>query len=111
MRYKPDHKRIKIKYNPKPTAREKAYHLSVMSLPCMGCCVTPAGVAHHPLMRSPLQRWRRDHEFVVPVCHDCHVDIHTFYGNERIWADAMGATLPMVYAEELREKAISEGGL
>lgn len=110
MGYSPDHKRMKPK-TVKPTAKEKRYHLWVMELPCMGCGIQPAGVAHHPLMESPLQRSRRDHEFVVPVCHDCHTDIHTFFGNEQRWASSFEVILPVRYAEELRLEAIAEGRL
>ncbi len=104
-------RRIKPKRNIKPTAKEKRYHLQVMDLPCMGCGSEPAGVAHHPLMESPLQRWRRDHEFVVPVCHDCHAQIHDNFGDEVEWSRAMMCDLPVRFAEFLRLEAICRGDL
>ena len=101
--------RIKEKYNPKPNAKEKRHHLAVMEMPCMGCDAEPAGVAHHPLMESPLQRWRRDHEFVVPVCHRCHSVIHDDYGDEVEWSQMAMVQLPVRYAEFLRLESICAG--
>ena len=101
--------RVKDKYNPIPNAKERRHHIRVMALPCMGCKAEPAGVAHHPLMQSPLQRWRRDHEFAVPVCDTCHRDIHDVFGNEIEWADKRACELPVRYAEFLRLEAIAEG--
>lgn len=103
--------RNKPKYQPNPNAAEKRHHLAVMELPCMGCGSEPSGVAHHPLMESPLQRWRRDHEFVVPVCHTCHAEIHDSYGDEAEWARASKCDLPVRYAEYLRLEAICRGDL
>lgn len=69
--------RIKPKYNPDPTAREKAYHLWLMdAYPCVCGCGAVSGVVHHPLTRHPEQRWRRDHEFVVPMHGFCHMRLH-----------------------------------
>jgi hypothetical protein len=76
--------RIKPKYNPVPTAKEKAHHLRVMEIPCIGCGGY-AGNAHHVLEESPHKRWKRDHRIVVPVCHDCHTQIHHIHGSERKW--------------------------
>ena len=68
--------RTKERYNPIPTAREKAYHLWLMVMfPCAACCGT-ATCVHHPLKRHPDQRWRRDHEYVVALCDGCHRAIH-----------------------------------
>ncbi len=103
--------RIKPKRNVKPNAKEKAYHLTVMELPCMGCGSQQGVVAHHPLTESPLQRWRRDHEFVVPACCDCHSDIHDKFGDEEAWAEIMECELPVRYAEKLRLDAKAEGRL
>ena len=83
-------------------ASQRRHHIRVMELPCMGCGAEPAGVAHHPLMESPLQTGRRDHEFVVPVCHHCHTDIHDHFGDEMDWAAQRGCDLPVRYAEFLR---------
>jgi hypothetical protein len=33
-------------------------------------------VVHHPLERHPEQRWRRDHEYVVPMRAECHMELH-----------------------------------
>lgn len=70
-------KRIKEKYNAVPNARERAYHLWLIdTFPCICGCGAPSGVVHHPLTRHPAQRWRRDHEFVVPMDGHCHMALH-----------------------------------
>jgi len=77
------------KYNPTPTARERRFHLWLMdAYPCACGCGRPATEVHHPLERHPEQRWRRDHEFVVPMWWECHREVHrqgsdTFAG--RAW--------------------------
>lgn len=71
------HTRIKPKYNANPTPREKAYHAWLMEEFACGCgCERESTVVHHPLKRHPDQRWRRDHEFVVPMFWQCHMDLH-----------------------------------
>lgn len=68
--------RLKPHYNAKPTARERAYHIWLMeTYPCIHCGAM-ATVVHHPLTRHPAQRWRRDHEYVVTMCAQCHMDLH-----------------------------------
>ena len=85
MGYCPPHKRVKERYNPTPTAREKAYHLWLMeTFPCICGCGGAATVVHHPLTRHPAQRWRRDHEYVVPMSADCHRGLHDV-GDEQKW--------------------------
>lgn len=75
--------RIKPKYNATPTAREKAYHLWLIdTFDCACGCGAVSGVVHHPLTRHPDQRWRRDHEFVVPMHGFCHMRLHQ-NGNEQ----------------------------
>lgn len=77
--------RIKPKYNATPTAREKAYHLWLIdAFDCACGCGAVSGVVHHPLTRHPDQRWRRDHEFVVPMHGFCHMRLHQC-GNEQKW--------------------------
>lgn len=78
--------RIKAKYNAEPTAREKSYHLWLMDcFPCICGCGAPATCVHHPLTRHPAQRWRRDHEYVVPMNGMCHMNLHAI-GDEAKWA-------------------------
>ena len=97
--------------NAKPTAKQKAYHIWLMdNHDCMACGAY-ANHVHHPLMESPLQNGRRDHEFVVPICHYCHTDIHDKYGNEIEWTEAKGCELPVRVAEFHRLEAIAEGRL
>lgn len=65
------------KYRAKPNARERSYHLWLMdAYPCACGCGKPSTVVHHPLTRHPDQRWRRDHEFVVPMDGFCHMALH-----------------------------------
>ncbi len=77
--------RIKPKYNPTPTAAEKRFHeWLIENFICFCGCERHATVVHHPLTRHPEQRWRRDHEYVVPMFWMCHVALHR-HGNERTW--------------------------
>ena len=77
MGYQPNHKRMKAKYNATPTAQERQFHLWLMdAYPCVCGCGQAATEVHHPLERHPAQRWRRDHEFVVPINWACHRAIH-----------------------------------
>jgi hypothetical protein len=79
------HGRIKERYNPVPTVREKAYHIWLIeTFGCICGCDGASEVVHHPLTRHPEQRWRRDHEFVVPMTAQHHIDLH-LNGNERDW--------------------------
>lgn len=79
--------RMKPKYNPTPTAREKAYHLWLIDeFHCVCGCGDPSQCVHHPLTRHPAQRWRRDHEFVVPMTDHCHRALHAM-GMESLFTD------------------------
>lgn len=83
MGWAPSHLPIRERYNPRPTEREQGYHLWLMdAFPCVCGCGRRATVVHHPLTRHPEQRWRRDHEFVVPMDGGCHMELHRA-GNER----------------------------
>lgn len=98
----PKQGRIKPKYNATPTAREKAYHIWLMEHCNCACgCGQAATIVHHPLQEHPKQRWRRDHEYVVPMNAQCHFDLHQKCGRDE-------------YAHKaacLREKAIKRGVL
>lgn len=75
--------RIKPKYNPSPTAQERAFHLWLMdAYPCVCGCGRVATEVRHPLQRHPAQRWRRDHEFVVPMWWECHREVHRHGSDE-----------------------------
>lgn len=77
------HGRVKEKYNATPTKREKEYHEWLMETFTCACgCGASSTVVHHPLTRHPEQRWRRDHEYVVPMNGFCHMDLHRI-GHER----------------------------
>lgn len=100
-----NHKRIKAKYNPIPTAREKRHHLRVMADGCL-VCGKPA-VAHHIMQDSKSKRWRRDHELVVPLCHFHHDQLHR-NGNEIEWQETCNLDLAWE-AETRRLESIHEG--
>lgn len=87
----PKQVRIREKYNPEPTAREKAYHLWLMdTYPCVCGCGKQSTIVHHPLQEHPDQRWRRDHEYVVPMNGYCHFDLHDKHGSDGYAEDAAG---------------------
>lgn len=76
IRKLPHQGRIKAKYNATPTAKEREYHIWLMDAHDCICCGRRATFVHHPLVRHPEQRWRRDHEFVVPMTDECHRALH-----------------------------------
>lgn len=98
----PKRVRIREKYNREPNAREKAYHIWLMeTYPCVCGCGKQSTIVHHPLQEHPDQRWRRDHEYVVPMNGYCHFDLHQKRGTDE-------------YAEEadaLRSAGIAMGKL
>lgn len=71
MGWKPDHKRNKARYNPQPNAAERRHADRVRARPCFGCGAFGVS-AHHTLLDFPEKRGRRDHRYLLPVCHDCH---------------------------------------
>ena len=82
-----NHGRVKERYKPKPTERERDYHLWLMdTLDCICGCGAMSTIVHHPLRRHRDQRWRRDHEFVVPMNGHCHFALHQV-GDEVKWRD------------------------
>ena len=96
--------RMKAKYNPVPNARERAYHEWLLERELCFCCWQMAEVVHHPLQRHPDQRWRRDHEWGLPLCDPCHRALHA-HGNEREWCKFD----PVNEAALLRLESIQEG--
>jgi len=85
--------RIKAKYDPKPNAAEKRHEQRLMRMPCFGC--GRFGVScHHTMLKFPAKRWRRDHRFQYPLCHDCHQGDNGIHGigNERKWLASVGKT-------------------
>jgi hypothetical protein len=89
--WRPNHGRIKPKYNPQPNAEERRHEERLLELPCVGC--GRWGVeCHHTMLDFPGKRHRRDHRFQVPVCPDCHrgpKGIHGI-GNEAKWWASIG---------------------
>jgi hypothetical protein len=78
----PKHGRSKPKYNTTPTQQERAYHLWLMERKCVCGCGRQSTIVHHPLQRHPAQRWRRDHEYVVPMWWECHDRLHKRDGSD-----------------------------
>lgn len=89
--------RLKVKYNPVPTAREKAFHLWLMDeFSCACGCGAYSECVHHPLTRHPEQRWRRDHLYVVPMADVCHRALHAM-GRESLFSERNFADLAHGY--------------
>jgi hypothetical protein len=103
---KVSHGRIKERYNPTPTPAEKLHHLRLIALPCI-CCGRDGGIVHHVLTSHIEKRWRRDHEWVLPMNDDCHRSLHS-HGKERLWCEDRGFD-PVHEAAFLRLESISEG--
>lgn len=80
--------RIKEKYSPKPNARELRHHIRLCNLPCIACGGA-GGVFHHLLSEATGKRWRRDHEYGLPMCDHCHRALHA-HGDERAWCQVQG---------------------
>ena len=81
--------RMKTKYNPVMNAAEKRHKAWIKSLACIGCGVVGRSDAHHTLLSIPGKRWRRDHEFLIPVCWACHQGPQGIHGigNELTWCE------------------------
>lgn len=102
----PAHNRIKSKYNPKPSAKELAHHMRLIDMPCI-CCGRVGGVFHHLLSRAGGMRWRRDHEYGLPLADICHRSLHAD-GDEWAWCMARGFD-PVREAIRLRLESIELG--
>ena len=83
------HKPIRAKYSPTPSAAEKRFHLALMDGTCAACSFVPCGVFHHLLTETPEKRWRRDHEMGIGLCDPCHRSLHAS-GDEWAWCMARG---------------------
>lgn len=104
-----NHRRMRPKYSPVMNAAEKRHKARVKSLPCVGCGVVGRTDAHHTLLSIPGKRWRRDHEFLVPVCPDCHQGPNGIHGigNELTWCERNGVDIRT--AENLRAESYAMG--
>lgn len=94
MGYKVNHGRIKPKYSPNMNAREKRHKAYVKEQPCFGCGAKPVD-AHHTMLNFEGKRWRRDHMWLLPVCHSvCHQGRHGIHGigSEAAWLERIGQT-------------------
>ena len=77
--------RLKERYNPRPTERERQFHIWLMdTFPCACGCGGQATVVHHVLGSHPAKRWRRDHAVVVPMTAEHHMKLHAM-GSERLF--------------------------
>lgn len=97
MGWKPNHGRMKERYNPRPNAEERRHEQRLEQMPCINCGSTPVEV-HHLMQDAPGKRWRRDHRFQIPVCADCHRGPNGIHGlgSERGWAELHGLDLPAI---------------
>lgn len=85
------HNRMRPKYNPVMNAAEKRHADKVRASECFSCGVR--GVhSHHTLLKFPEKRWRRDHDWLLPVCEREHALIHDYFGTEEAWLDSIGKT-------------------
>ncbi|MGV7119616.1 hypothetical protein [Sphingopyxis sp. 550A] len=110
MNVRINHGRIKPRYNPKPNAAERRHKDRVKRMPCCGCGRRGPSDAHHTLLPVPGKRWRRDHEFIVPVCKDCHQGTNGIHGigHEGLWCDRVGVDTAAI-ATRLRAESIEIG--
>jgi hypothetical protein len=88
MGWKPEHARIKPKYNPQPNAEEARHEHRLRELPCIGCGAFGVEL-HHTMLAVPGKRWRRDHRFQLPVCGPCHRGTNGIHGlgSEARWGE------------------------
>ena len=70
---------------PKP-ARDRAHMARVAQLPCVICHRRPVQV-HHCIHDRYSQRRASDRE-TIPLCPECHADLHA---NKTAWRDRNGA--------------------
>lgn len=110
MGWSPNHKRIRERYNPVMTAAEKEHAMRVMERACFGCGYHQT-IAHHTLLSFPEKRWRRDHDWLLPVCYACHTNIHDNFGDETVWLQSIGRTPEeaIAYMAELHEVRAMDG--
>lgn len=87
MGWKPDHSRIKPKYNPIPNAQERAFEKHLEQEPCYGCGGRCEEV-HHTRLEFEGKRWRRDHRWQLPLCSQCHRSAHAV--REAVWLESIG---------------------
>jgi hypothetical protein len=85
--------------------RERAHLDAVGQLPCLACGCDPGGTAAH--VRMPLYEkgkplpgtgLKPKNQWVLPLCHSCHVDQHTI-GERSFWESFYVA--PLTFAERL----------
>jgi hypothetical protein len=91
MGWKPNHGRVKPKYNPQPNAEEARHEARLREMPCIGCGRFGVDL-HHTMIEFPEKRWRRDHRYQLPVCRDCHQGPQGIHGigSEAVWAETLG---------------------
>jgi hypothetical protein len=106
MGWKPDHRRIKEKYNPIPNAAEKRHEERMRADPCFGCGRN-SGPLHHTRLRFPEKRFEdRDHRYQLPLCNECHAAAHAV--REPDWLASIGRTEAEAIAYMLQAWAESE---
>lgn len=95
------------KYNPQMNAVERRHKARIEQYRCFCCGAWPV-TAHHTLLSFPEKRWRRDHRYLLPVCFQCHSDIHDRFGNEEKWLESFGETAASAITYMKRLWAASE---
>lgn len=76
--------------------RSEAYLRHVRGQPCLSCGAP--GEAHHLQRAQPRAMGRKTgDQWVVPLCHACHMSLHNFGGGETTWWDLRGVD-PMEWA-------------
>lgn len=94
----PKHNRIKPKRSEPPTRLEKTYISHIASIGCLACG-KPANVHHimgeNGMVGDMRKLKRRDHRFIVPLCHDHHQGSHGVHGlgSERAFNEMYGIDL------------------
>lgn len=103
-----NHGRMKPRYNPVMNAAEKRHKAWIKSLACIGCGGGPSD-AHHTLLSIPGKRWRRDHEYLIPVCWCCHQGPNGIHGigNELTWCERNNVDIRA--ASKLRDESREMG--
>lgn len=88
--------------------RDERYLGQVRGEPCLICGT--GGEAHHVMFAEHRGMAQKvGDNWVVPLCHHCHMELHAF-GDERSWWDIHGIE-PLGWAEKHWSKYKGEHGI